>query len=110
MIAPLSYKSEYGYYGLRVNPSYDQVLGTVRKPLGIPLPERKAKWYALGPYRDLLLHAQERIDAAEESAINYRKTSKLVNLPQLTIQSSSTSTSTARRWKHTTHTRRPLKR
>jgi len=76
MIAPLSYKSEYGYYGLRVNPSYDQVLGTVRKPLGIPLPERKAKWYALGPYRDLLLHAQERIDAAEESAINYRKTSK----------------------------------
>ena len=75
MVAPLSYTSKFGYYGLRVNPTFEQVVGTVHKPLRIPLPERKAKWYALGPYRDLLLHTQEKIDAAESSAIKYRATS-----------------------------------
>ena len=60
MTAPLSYKSEYGYYGLRVNPTFEQVVATVRKPLRIPLPDRKAKWYALSPYRGLILDASER--------------------------------------------------
>ena len=50
MIAPLSYTSTFGYYGLRVNPTFEQVIGTVRKPLRIPLPDRRAKWYANSPY------------------------------------------------------------
>ena len=54
----LSYTSQLGYYGLRVNPTLDQVLGNVRKPLRIPLPDRRAKWYALSPYRALILEAK----------------------------------------------------
>ena len=49
MVAPLSYTSQLGYYDLRVNPTLEQVVGTVQKPLGIPLPQRTDKWYALGP-------------------------------------------------------------
>ena len=57
--APLSFTSETGYYGLRVNPTFDEVLRTIRKPLGIPVPDRSAKWYANSPYRSLLLDAEE---------------------------------------------------
>ena len=71
MTAPLSYKSEYGYYGLRVNPTFEQVVATVRKPLRIPLPDRKAKWYALSPYRGLILDASERAMGYDRDAIEY---------------------------------------
>jgi hypothetical protein len=70
-VAPLSFKSQVGYYGLRVNPTFDQVLGTVRKPLRIPLPERREKWYALGPYRSLILDANELAMGYDRRAIEY---------------------------------------
>ena len=54
----LSYGSQFGYYGLRENPTLEQVIGSVRKPLRIPLPDRRAKWYALSPYRALILDAE----------------------------------------------------
>jgi hypothetical protein len=59
MVAPLSYKNQLGYYGLRINPTFDQVLKTVRNPLRIPLPDRRAKWYALSPYRAFILDAEQ---------------------------------------------------
>ena len=59
MVAPLSYKNQLGYYGLRINPTSDQVLKTVRNPLRIPLPDRRAKWYALSPYRAFILDAEQ---------------------------------------------------
>ena len=73
MVAPLSYKSQYGYYGLRVNPSFEQAVGTVRKPLRIPLPDRQAKWYALSPYRALILDAEQKFHDYEHAAIDYRQ-------------------------------------
>ena len=68
----LSYTSKFGYYGLRVNPTLEQVVGTVRKPLKIPLPDRKAKWYANSPYRALILDAEEKYQDYERAAIDYR--------------------------------------
>jgi hypothetical protein len=73
MTAPLSFKSEFGYYGLRVNPTFDQALGSVRKPLRIPIPQRRAKWYALGPYRALILDAQQKFNDYESALIDYRR-------------------------------------
>ncbi len=70
----LSYTSKFGYYGLRVNPTFEQVVGTVRKPLKIPLPDRKAKWYANSPYRALILEAEEKYQNYERAAIDYRQT------------------------------------
>ena len=72
MVAPLSFKNEYGYYGLRVNPTFDQVLKTVRNPLRIPLPDRRAKWHALSPYRAFILDAEKNFNDYERAAIDYR--------------------------------------
>ena len=73
MVAPLSFQSQYGYYNLRVTPSFEQVVGTVRKPLRVPLPDRSAKWYALGPYRALILDAEQKYHDYEHAAIDYRQ-------------------------------------
>ena len=72
-VAPLSYTSHFGYYGLRVNPTFDQVLKTVRKPLRIPLPDRHAKWYALGPYRSLILDAENKYNDHQHAQIDFRQ-------------------------------------
>jgi hypothetical protein len=72
-VAPLSFKSEFGYYNLRVHPTYEQVLGTVRKPLNVPLPERKAKWLALGPYRNYLEDAERAYNESIYNATDYRE-------------------------------------
>ena len=69
----LSYTSKFGYYGLRVNPTLEQVVGTVRKPLRITLPDRKAKWYANSPYRALILDAEEKYQDFERAGIDYRQ-------------------------------------
>ena len=73
MDAPLSYTSQFGYYGLRVNPGFEQVVGTIRKPLRVPLPERRAKWYATGPYRALILDAEQRYQDYEAAAVDYKR-------------------------------------
>ena len=72
MTAPLSYTSTFGYYGLRVNPSFEQAVGTVRKPYRIPLPDRKAKWYALSPYRALILDAEKKYNDYEHASLDYK--------------------------------------
>ena len=68
----LSYTSKFGYYGLRLNPTLEQVVGTVRNPLKIPLPDRRAKWYANSPYRALILDAEQKYQNYEQAAIDYR--------------------------------------
>jgi len=69
--APLSYTSQFGYYGLRVNPTLESTIGSVRKPLRIPLPDRKDKWYALSPYRALILDAQQKYQDYEHASLDY---------------------------------------
>ena len=71
--AELSYTSKTGYYGLRVNETLEEAMGTIRKPLRIPLPDRKAKWYALSPYRALILDAEKKYNNYEHAAIDYRE-------------------------------------
>lgn len=71
-VAPLSYKSQTGYYGLRVNPTFEQAVGTVRNPLRIPLPDRRAKWYALSPYRALILNAERNFQEDQHAVHDYR--------------------------------------
>ena len=44
-------KDVIGYYGLVVKPSFDQVLDDTKKPLRIPIPDRKAKREALNFYQ-----------------------------------------------------------
>ena len=84
MVAPLSFGSQYGYYGLRVNPSFEQAVGTVRKPLRIPLPQRAAKWYALSPYRALILDAEQKFNDYQHASIDYRQSG--AELPEAAAQ------------------------
>ena len=56
-MATLSYREKFGWYNLRVQPGFEQVLGSLRNSLHIPIPDRSAKWEALSPYRALLLDA-----------------------------------------------------
>jgi len=72
-VAPLSFKSEFGYYGLRINPTFEEVVGTVRTPLRIPVPERKAKWLALGPYRNFIEDAERAYNESQYNATDYRE-------------------------------------
>ena len=52
-------KQRFGYYGLVVQPSFDEVLDVTKKPLRIPIPDRKAKRAALSFYRAKLLQQQQ---------------------------------------------------
>ena len=73
MVAPLSFKSQLGYCNLRVNPTFDEVLGTIRKPLRVPIPDRKAKWYANSLYRSLILDAEKKYQDYEHASIDYKQ-------------------------------------
>ena len=73
-VAPLSGTSQFGYYGLRVNPNFEQAVGSVRKPLRIPIPDRNWKWYALGPYRSHLLDLEAKYLDYTQDSVNYKKT------------------------------------
>ena len=84
MVAPLSFTSQFGYYGLRVNPTFDHVIGTIRKPLHLPVPDRKAKWYALSSYRAFILDAAQKYNNQEKAAIDYRQSG--AGLPQAAAQ------------------------
>ena len=74
VVAPLSGTSQFGYYGVMVNPNFEQAVGTVRKNLRVPVPDRRWKWYALGPYRSHLLDLEAKYHDYEHDAINYKKT------------------------------------
>ena len=52
-------RDKFGYYGLIVKPTFEEVLDTTKKPLRIPIPDRKAKREALNFYRAKLLELQQ---------------------------------------------------
>ena len=52
-------KDRKGYYGLVVKPNFDEVLVETKKPLRIPIPDRKAKREALNFYQAKLLELQQ---------------------------------------------------
>ena len=48
-------KDKFGYYGLRVEQTFDEVLDAVNKPVRIPLPDRAAKRKAFSLFRNAVL-------------------------------------------------------
>ena len=53
-------RDKFGYYGLIVKPSFDEALDAAKKPLRIPIPDRKAKRAALNFYQAKLLDLQQK--------------------------------------------------
>ena len=54
MTSQLSYQDKKGYYGLTVEPTYEEMLRSLKKQVRIPQPDRSAKWYATSIYRPYL--------------------------------------------------------
>ena len=74
MTAQLSYQDTKGFYGLLVQPSYDQMLRSLKKEVRIPQPDRSAKWYATGIYRAFLLEQAKRFNDAQRKDLEYDET------------------------------------
>ena len=74
MTAQLSFQDTKGYYGLLVQPSYDQMLRSLKKEIRIPQPDRSAKWYATGIYRNFLLEQAKRFNDAQRKDLEYDAT------------------------------------
>jgi hypothetical protein len=72
-VAPLSGTDHFGYYGLRVRPSFEQAIGQSRQPLGIPIPNRWATWYSNSPYRSLIIDAEQKYNDFEHAVLDYRQ-------------------------------------
>ena len=72
--AQLSFTDTKGYYSLRVEPTYEQMLRSVKKEIRIPQPDRSAKHYALGPYRAFLLEQAKRFGDAQRKDLEYDAT------------------------------------
>ena len=72
--AQLSWQDQKGYYGLRVEPTYEQMLRSLKKEVRIFQPDRSAKWYALGPYRSFLLEQAKRFGDAQRKDLEYDAT------------------------------------
>jgi len=71
MTAQLSFTDTKGYYGLRVNPSYDQMLKSLEKKIRIPQPDRSAKWYGASIYRNFLLDQAKRFNDHQMKDLEY---------------------------------------
>ena len=71
--AQLSYTDQKGYYGLMVEPTYEQMLRSLKKPIRIPQPDRSAKWYATGIYRAFLLEQAKRYNDAQMKDLEYEQ-------------------------------------
>ena len=72
--AQLSFTDSKGYYGLTVQPTYEQMLRSLQKEVRIPQPDRSAKWYALGPYRAFLLEQAKRYNDTQRKDLEYDAT------------------------------------
>jgi hypothetical protein len=73
-----------GYYGLIVKPSFDEVLDAAKKPLRIPIPDRKAKRAALGFYQAKLLEIQQKAMGYDLSGMEHAVEGQTI--PQMLYQ------------------------
>jgi len=71
MTAQLSFQETKGYYGLLVQPSFDQAVQSLKKEIRIPQPDRSAKWYATGIYRAFLLDQAKRFHDSQRKDLEY---------------------------------------
>lgn len=68
--ASLSYKDQYAY-GLRVNPTFDELFLSTKKKLRVPQPDRSAKWFQMSNYRSFMLDAAQKYNDYEHLKLDY---------------------------------------
>ena len=68
--ATLSYKDQFAW-GLRINPSYDELLQSTQKKIKYHLPDRSAKWFANSVYRSFMVDAARKYHDYEHLQLDY---------------------------------------
>ena len=68
--ATLSYKDQFAW-GLRINPSYDELLQSTQKKIKYNLPDRSAKWFANSVYRSFMVDAARKYHDYEHLQLDY---------------------------------------
>jgi len=87
MKAQLSSTDKF-YHGLRILPSYDELLQSTKKPLRIPIPDRSAKWFGLSNYRSLMLDAAKKFNNYERLNLDYNESGAHLPLQAARVTSS----------------------
>ena len=91
-------KKKTGYYGLNIVPSLDQAIGSLKKPLGIPIPNRIAKWYENSPYRSAILDANQAAYNHDGAIINYLQSGAELPLQAAKVHDSEAAKDEAWHW------------
>ena len=77
--ATLPYQDQF-WHGLRINPSFDEVLESTKKKIRYQLPDRSAKWFATSVYRSFMVDMARRFHDTEHLKLDYNQTES--RLPQ----------------------------
>ena len=68
--ATLPYQDHF-WKGLRINPSFDEVLESTKKKIKYQLPDRSAKWFATSVYRSFMIDMARRYNDTEHLKLDY---------------------------------------
>ena len=68
--ATLPYQDHF-WHGLRINPSFDEVLQTVGKKIKYQIPDRSAKWFATSVYRSFMIDTARKFNEYEHLKLDY---------------------------------------
>ena len=68
--ATLPYQDRF-WHGLRINPSFDEVLESTKKKIQYQLPDRSAKWFATLEYRSYMIDMARRYFETEHLKLDY---------------------------------------
>ena len=68
--ATLPYQDHF-WKGLRINPSFDEVLESTKKKIKYQLPDRSAKWFATSVYRSYMIDMARRYNDTEHLKLDY---------------------------------------
>ena len=68
--ATLPYQDHF-WHGLRINPSFDEVLESTKKKIKYQLPDRSAKWFATSVYRSFMVDMARRYHDTEHLKLDY---------------------------------------
>jgi hypothetical protein len=67
----VSGSTRFGPYGLRERPTLLELLNDPARSVPIPIPDRRDKWYANGPYRAFILNASQKYHEYERAVLDY---------------------------------------
>ena len=70
LVAPLDLREKYAW-GLRVKPTFEQVIEASKKPVKLPPLDRSAIWYGMSNYRAFILDQSKKYNDMEHLKLDY---------------------------------------